>query len=408
IHEVRLYRIRQQLKTPITTAKTTLRFRESIIVEVIDWAGRSGLGECVAFPTDWYLPETLEQDEAVLKNYLVPLVLDQVYLHPREVSLCFDECDGAAAYPLAKAALEPAFWDLYGKIVEKPLWQLLNEEIKSDAVSSLAFVAPKKESLDDDGGSAEKVAVRAGLVLGILPVEKTLEAVQNAVDEGYSRVKLKVKPGDDLVRVTAVREAFPAITLMLDANQSYVEQEFATLRAFDELDICCIEEPLDPGRSPKVGPTGLFARLARLQKNMKTPICLDESVVNALDLNQALSFPGLRSYALKIAKLGGVTPALAMYKHLQIHKAQVWMGGMYDTGVSKYLHAAFETLPDITPEGDLSSSSNYFEHDLCDPPFEVKEGMVVLNTEGHEKGLGCVLNYETLNKILIDHRSYAR
>ncbi|MDR2715909.1 MAG: AMP-binding protein, partial [Coriobacteriaceae bacterium] len=406
VHEVRLYRIRQQFKEPVTTAKATLRFRESVIVEVIDWAGRTGLAECVAFPTDFYLPETLDMDVQILEKHLIPLVLDQVYLHPREVSACFDECGPAAAYPMAKAALEPAFWDLYGKIVGKPLWELIGGCGGQDGAAAGNSGQDGHTGSSPDRHSPAKVP--AGVVLGIMSVAKTLEAVAGAVGEGYSRVKLKIKPGDDLARVRAVRDAFADLTVTLDANQSYSERDFASLQALDELGIRGIEEPIDPGRLPKVGPTDLFARLSRLQKDLKTTVFLDESVATVAAFEKALFFPALRSHVLKIAKFGGVAPALDAYAHMCERGVEAWMGGMYDTGVSKYLHAAFETLPGITLAGDLSSSSRYFDSDICDPPFEVEGGWVVLNPSSHEAGLGCTLNYETLQKTLVDRRTFTR
>ena len=411
VREVRLYHIRQRFLAPITTAKTSLRFRDSVIVEAVDWAGRSGLGECVAFPTGWYLPETLGEDVRVLKDYLIPLVLRQVYLHPQEVSACFDECAEADAYPMAKAALEPALWDLYGKVTGKPLWQLIGGKAGygdgdpdgTGQGQGLGY------GLFPDGAGADRkgpVAVPAGAVLGIMSASKTFEAAQAAVEEGYPRIKIKIRPGDDLARVGAVREVFPDTLITLDANQSYSERDLAELQAFDGLAIRCIEEPLDPARLPKVGPTDLFARLARLQKELATTVSLDESWVGAADLDRALTFPELRSYVLKIAKLGGVAPALAAYRRMRAQGVEAWMGGMYENGVSKYLHAAFETLPGITLPGDLSSTSRYFADDICDPPFEVKNGSVLLNPSGHEAGLGCTLNHDALDKLLLDYQEF--
>lgn len=124
VARVTLHRIRLPFKTPFKTAKATLTHRESIIVEVTDHAGRTGLGECVAFPTDWYLPETLDQDARILHDVLAPIVLREAFLHPSEASAAFAAVPEAKAFPLACGALEPALWDLYGKIVGKPLWQL--------------------------------------------------------------------------------------------------------------------------------------------------------------------------------------------------------------------------------------------------------------------------------------------
>lgn len=398
VKRVTLYRINQKLTTPFATAKTTMRTRESIIVEVEDQQGRTGLGECVAFPTDWYLPETLGDDLRVLEDHLIPLVLNQVFLHPSEVSAVFAACSEAKAYPLACGALEPALWDLYGKIVGKPLWQLIGgARAKRDPDATVSD--PSMQTL----ATAE---VRAGVVIGMMSAADTLAAVGRYVEAGYDRVKLKIKPGDDYSRVRAVRVAYPHLTIMLDANQSYAERDLPALKSLDNLGIRCIEEPLDPHRLPKVGPTDLFARLARLQRELSMRVCLDESVVTKDDLACALDHPELTCYALKIGKFGGVQPALDFYREAISRGIEVWMAGMYETGVSKRLHAAFETLLGVNIPGDISETSRYFEQDITDPPFTVDGGAVVLNRKGFEAGLGCDLDRDALARVLVERRDY--
>lgn len=398
VKRVTLYRIEQKLVTPFTTAKTVMRSRESVIVEVEDHAGRTGLGECVAFPTDWYLPETLDEDLRVLENDLIPLVLSQAYLHPSEVATAFAECAAAEAYPLARGALEPALWDLYGKIVGKPLWQLIGgARVKRDTEARM--VDPSVQTL----ATAE---VRAGVVLGMMPVADTLAQVARYVEAGYDRVKLKIKPGDDYPRVRAVRAAYPQLTIMLDANQSYTEKDLPALKGLDTLGIRCIEEPLDPRRTPSVGPTDLFSRLSRLQRELSMRVCLDESVVTKDDLARALAHPELTCYAVKIGKLGGVQPTLDFYREATARGIEIWMAGMYETGVSKRLHAAFETLLGVNIPGDISETARYFERDITDPPFSVQQGIVVLNQRGHEAGLGCELDFDALAHVLVERRDY--
>lgn len=384
---VTLHRIRLPFVHPFQTAKGVMRVRESVIVEVEDHAGRVGLGECVAFPTDWYLPETLDQDVKVLQEVLAPLVLGEVYLHPSEVSASFAQCAEAAAFPLAQGALEPALWDLYGKVVGRPLWQLIGGE------------APRGGS---DGKSALPVAVPAGAVVGMGSPAETVAAVRRCVDAGYDRVKLKVAPGASVTAVQAVRKAYPQLMITLDANQSFTERQVEELHALDECGAAWIEEPLDPSKAPSVGPTDVFARLARLQHGLRTPICLDESLARPSDLARALKHPELRCYALKIAKMGGVQPALDFVRLARSRGMSVWMGGMYDTGVSKRLHAAFETLPDIDAPGDIGATARYFECDITDPPYTAERGAVTLNRSGHAQGLGCDLNRASLGSVLVE------
>ena len=383
VARVTLHRIRLPFKTPFKTAKATLTHRESIIVEVTDHAGRTGLGECVAFPTDWYLPETLDQDARILHDVLAPIVLREAFLHPSEASAAFAAVPEAKAFPLACGALEPALWDLYGKIVGKPLWQLIGGA--ADAATA--------------GASA---SVQAGAAIGLGSAVETAAAARRCAEAGYKRVKLKVKPGTALACAQAVRAALPDMMITLDANQSFSEREAEELRGLDGLNVAWIEEPLDPRRLPPVGPTDLFSRLARLQRTLRTPICLDESIVRPEDLSRALAQLELRCYALKLGKCGGVQPALDFVQMARKRGIEVWMGGMYDTGVSRRLHAAFETLSAVGAPGDIGATARYFSCDITDPPYTAERGMVTLNREGHASGLGCDLNRSALENVLVE------
>ena len=385
IKRVNLYRIRLPFRKPFATAKGTLSFRESLLVEVVDHAGRTGLGECVSFPTDWYLPEVLDQDIRILREQLIPLVLNTVLLHPSEADGLFAACPGANELPMGRGALEPALWDLYGKVVEQPLWQLIGGQ------------APE---------GTDAVAVPAGAVIPVGPVAETVAAAQRCVDAGYTRVKLKVMPGTAYFSVQAVRKAFPDLVISLDANQSFTEHDIEELRSLDELDIAWIEEPLDPRRPVASGPHDLFARLAQLQRRIKTPVCLDESIVSARDLARVLKHPELKCFALKIGKFGGIEPALQFVHMAQARGMRVWMGGMYDTGVSRRMHAAFETLSGVSDAGDIGATSRYFDTDVTNPPYTVERGQVTLTRRGHEFGLGCELDRAALSHVLINQESF--
>ena len=385
IKRVNLYRIRLPFRKPFTTAKGTLSFRESLLVEVVDHAGRTGLGECVSFPTDWYLPEVLDQDIRILREQLIPLVLNTVLLHPSEADGLFAACPGANELPVGRGALEPALWDLYGKIVEQPLWQLIGGQ------------APE---------GTDAVAVPAGAAIPVGPVAETVAAAQRCVDAGYTRVKLKVTPGTAYFSAQAVRKSFPELVISLDANQSFTEHDIEELHNLDELDIAWIEEPLDPRRPVASGPHDLFARLAQLQRRIKTPVCLDESIVSARDLARVLKHPELKCFALKIGKFGGIEPALQFVHMAQARGMRVWMGGMYDTGVSRRMHAAFETLSGVSDAGDIGATSRYFDTDVTNPPYTVERGQVTLTRRGHEFGLGCELDRAALSHVLINQESF--
>lgn len=382
IKSISLFRVKQPFVTPIKTAKGEVSERESFFVEVEDWAGRTGIAECVSFTTNWYLPETIEQDYEAVKGPIARVVMNERYLHPSEVSRSLATFPALSAYPMAKAAVEPAIWDLYGKIVGKPLLDLI-------------------------GGLPSK-PITGGAVVGIADVSDTMRAVDRVVEAGYKRVKIKIDPTSALEKVKAVREKYPDLMICLDANQSFTEEHLDTLYKLDALDITCIEEPLDPAYVPSQGRLPLLDRLSSLQNYLKTPICLDESVVTAADMEQAMERDNLRCYTVKIAKFGGIQPTLDFCAWAHERGVSVWMGGMFDTGVSKRMHAAFQTLPGIDLPGDISDSSCYFRADCALPPLMLHVGELTLNESGYEAGLGCVLDKEYLKRIETEVISVAK
>lgn len=243
---------------------------------------------------------------------------------------------------MAKAAVESAVWDLYGKVVGAPLWELI--------------------------GGVRGKQVRGGTVIGIMSTEDTLAEVDRAVAAGYDRVKIKITPDSCLEKVRAVREKHPDLMIFLDANQSFTEETMDILYKLDALNITCLEEPLDPNYTPTSGSKDLLERLSLLQDSIKTPICLDEAVVSARDMHHAMEIDNLSVYAIKIAKFGGIQPALDFCNWAAEHGKQIWMAGMFDTGVSKRTYAAFETLPYVNLPGDISDAGHYFKEDVALPP----------------------------------------
>lgn len=376
IKSVTLHRVKQPFTHPVKTAKGKVETRESFFVEIEDWAGRTGISECVSFATNWYLPETIGEDYAVVRDSIAPVVLGERYLHPSEVSASLATFPALAKYPMAKAAVEPAFWDLYGKITGQPLSKLIG------------------------GSNAEKIL--GGAVVGIAPVEEVREKVNALVAEGYTRVKMKIEPETALECVSAVRADHPDLTLMLDANQSFDESHLDVLCKLDAFNPVCIEEPYNPKYIPTSGERNLFVRLSLLQDELKTMVCLDESVVTANDMEAAMELDNLRCYALKISKFGGIQPALDFYRWVRSQGKTVWMGGMFDTGISKRMHAAFATLPGMDLQPDVSDYSEYFAHDTAIPAMQLTNGELVLNTPKHPVGLGCILDKDYVRSIAVD------
>lgn len=403
IERVVLHRVRLPFATPFRTPKETLTYRDSLIVEVVDRQGRVGLGECTAFDTDWYLPETLGDDEAMLRQVLAPRVLATTYLHPREVSADFARMPETEPFPMARSALEMACWDLYGKITGQPLWRMLGEEF--DRLTRLAAAGGTGAEGRRAAGSALANAPRAakrrvysGAVVGLGTPRQTVEEVRACVKQGYQRIKLKVAPGKGLTAVRAVRRAFPRLLITLDANQSFSLHHMAELRAYDQLDIGWIEEPLDLSTAGVHSRDHAFARLASFQHTLAMPICVDESFVNAQEADRLFEHPELRCAMVKIGKFGGIQPSLEFVHKALSQGREVCMSGMYDTGVSRFAHAAFQTLPGVVIPGDLGATSRYFDVDLTVPAYEAPQGIITLNGAGHEYGIGCALALPALTE----------
>ncbi len=405
IAQIVLYQVRLPFKTPFKTAQKTLKNRDLVIVEVIDHAGRIGLGECVAFRDDWYLPETLGDDIPFIRNELAPILLDQVFLHPREVSPVLSKVPGAEKLPMAQSALEVALWDLYGRIQDRPLWALINEEYERMwGINSLRStgVISRPEAPRATTIKGTQALVYAGAVVGAEEPANTVREVADAVSSGYRRVKLKIMPYQGLAATRAVREAFPDLLVTLDANRSFVIDDIEELRAFDDLGVGWIEEPLAvTSRKGLEGSTDPLVRMARLQHSLATPLCVDESFTNAAEADRILKLNNLRCIAVKISKFGGIERALRFIMRAHGKGREVWMGGMYDTGISRRVHAAFETLPGVVIPGDIGATSRYFKVDVTTPAYTTKHGCVLLNGDGHRGGIGCDLNEEELKRVLV-------
>lgn len=398
VKKVVLHRVRLPFSKPFKTPKETLTYRESVIVEVVDKKGRVGLGECTAFDTGWYLPETLGDDIQVMREVLAPRVIAGTYLHPREVAADLASIEGMERFPMAMSAIEMACWDLYGKVVEQPLWALLGEEF--DRLTRVAaFCEEEPPAVGQAALPARRTRPRqvySGAVVGMGTPARTVAEVRDCVRQGYRRIKLKVAPGKGLPAVRAVRRAFPELLITLDANQSFSLHHMAELRAYDSLDIGWIEEPLDLASAGVSRHEHGLARLASFQHTLAMPICVDESFLNAEEAKRMFAYPELRCAMVKIGKFGGIQRSLEFVHHALSEGREVCMSGMYDTGISRFAHAAFQTLPGVVIPGDLGATARYFDADLTVPAYEAPQGIITLNAPGHEHGIGCDLEPQAL------------
>jgi len=334
---------------PFETSFGRATHKELLLVSA-SAAGMTGYGECVADSDPFYLPETLATAHHVLKDFLAPMAFSAEILHPRDLGRVFSPVRG---HEMAKAALEMAAWELQSRIEGVPLYRLLGGR----------------------GGS-----IQAGVSIGLQnDVPALLERVSAEVAAGYRRIKIKIKPGKDLDLVAAVRERFPDIPLMADATSAYTLDDAPLFEALDAFALMMVEQPL--------GWDDMLDHAA-LQRRIRTPLCLDESIHSARDVRHALHLGACGVINLKPGRVGGFRESLALHDLCRFRGVPLWCGGMLESGIGRLHNVHLQTLPGFTLPGDTSASARYFAEDLIDPPVTVsKDGLIAVPEKpgiGHE------------------------
>ncbi|MGV3463926.1 MAG: o-succinylbenzoate synthase [Heyndrickxia sp.] len=365
IREACLYIIKMPLKSPFSTSLSKVTEREAIIIEIRDEDGTIGLGEAVAFSSPWYTEETVKTTYHMLKDFLFPSILDLPIQHPSEVSKHFDAIRGNQ---MAKASIETAFWDLYAKQQKKPLWELI-------------------------GGVRENVP--AGVVVGTQDPIEAIENISMYLQESYKRVKVKIKPGHDYHLLKEIRKHYPNLDLMVDANSAYTLKDVPVLQSLDEFNLLMIEQPLGIDD---------IVEHSILQEKIKTPICLDESIVSLHDAKSAMYLKSCGVINIKIGRVGGLWNAMQMHDICVANNINVWCGGMIEFGISKAHNIALATKSGFTIPGDISSSSRYWEQDIITPEIKVQNGEINA-PKGY--GIGYELNKSRLKEVTVYKEIYS-
>lgn len=355
IEAIELRQIRLPLLTPFTTSFGTEIDRPCIIV-TIDGEGMQGYGECVAGDGPWYSYETMDTAWHVMRDFLIPRLLGQEIEAPEQVWDLFAPVRG---HNMAKAALEMTAWDLLAKARGVSLSTLL-------------------------GGTRDRVAV--GVSVGI---QESPEALVRTVGEflarGYGRIKLKIAPGEDQAFVRAVREAFPATLLQVDANSAYTLTDAPIFEAMDDLNLLLIEQPLASDD---------IVDHAMLQQHLQTPICLDESIHSPDDARHALDLGSCRIINIKPGRVGGHRQSRAIHDLCDGRGAPVWCGGMLETNIGRAHNVALASLPGFTLPSDISASARYYARDVAGPSFDLNEDSTLTVPTG--LGIGVELDTEAL------------
>ena len=392
VAQVTLHRIVVPLSNPTNIGGTVCKQRESLLVELTDYAGRTGIGECVAFSSDDCGFETLGAAQDYLEKVLAPHVIGQAFLHPGEVVSCLMECPDAQQHQRSCGALEPAFWDLYGKVSGLAFWQLIGGR-----------------PLNADGAQCR---VRTAAVIGLVDVQNTVEQVWRCVEAGYSCVTLDVCPGMAYQRVRAVRQVFPDLMITLDAHRSFSEKTLSELRALDSLQVAWIEEPLSflgdslpsntfAENTQQAATRRRLSQLSRLQQTLRTPLCLDETIPTIQQAYLALEYPNLRYMVARVGEFGGVRPTLDFIRQAHARGVHIWIGGMFDLGISRKVHAALQTIPAVEDAGNTGSVLRQFVSDIVSPAHTVERGLVTLNKTQVSCGIGCELDKDALRRYLV-------
>ena len=328
--------------------------------------GVTGWGEVTCGEQPFYSYETPETAWHILRDFLIPWTLHKEWAAPGSVAPCFRPIRG---HNMAKAALENALWHVEAQQKNLPLAKLV-------------------------GGTLDEIP--CGVSIGIQnSVEELLDKIEREVAAGYQRIKVKVKPAWDVNVLDRIRHKFPRLPLMADANSAYSPADTPHLKDFDRFYLMMIEQPL--------GWNDLLDH-ARLQKEISTPICLDESIHNADDARKALEIGAGKIINIKLGRVGGFTAAREVHDVCRARNIPVWCGGMLESGVGRAHNIAMSALPGFTLPGDVSASQRYWAEDIIDPAVTVSARGTIRVPEG--VGLGYTPSVERIEKLTVRKETF--
>jgi O-succinylbenzoate synthase len=358
IERVRLFEIRLPLREPFRISSGEVLERRILLVELTDADGVRVWSECVAGEHPNYSSETIDTAWHAIEQWLAPRVLGIEIEGGAAVSPVLDR--DVRGHRMAKAALEMGVW-------------ALEAERAGVSLSSLL------------GGTRERIEV--GISIGIQASPAALVGKARAAHaEGYRRIKLKIAPGSDIEYVRAVREALgPDAPLMADANNAYSLDDAEHLARLDELDLMMIEQPLDHED---------VRRHAALQRRLRTPLCLDESITSVARAEDMIALGAGRIINIKPGRVGGLAESLAIHDLCLAGSVPVWCGGMLESGIGRAYNVALAALPGFTIPGDISPSARYWLSDIVSPEWTMERGLVAV--PGEWPGLGVEVDAERI------------
>jgi len=332
LKKLTLREIHLPLIAPFQTSFGTSHLRRILLLEA-ETDSATGWGECVAGEDPFYSYETVETATHILRDHIWPMLKNHEIKSAAEIS---DALTPIRGHNMAKAAIESAAWDAEAKSQNIPLWKHL-------------------------GGTREEIP--CGVSIGIQPnIETLLAKVEKELSAGYQRIKIKIQPGWDIKPVEALRERWPRIRLMVDANSAYTLKDAAHLQQLDRFYLIMIEQPLSWDD---------IHDHATLQKQLETPICLDESIHSLADAQVAINTNACRIINIKMGRVGGHTQVKRIHNLCMEKGIPVWCGGMLESGIGRAQNIALSTLPNFVLPGDVSASKRYWAEDIISPEVEV-------------------------------------
>ncbi len=358
IDSVVLYPYSIPLTKPFRISAGEIREKNGLIVEVRS-GDLTGWGEAAVDQVPFYAHETVGSVIDVLKNALIPLVQHKSFQHPDEVTDLMAHYRGNN---FAKAPIDAAAWDIFGKLQGQPCWRLL-------------------------GGTRSEVEIGPSLGIKDTP-ELLLKNVEAVLAKGYRRIKVKIAPGFDTEYLEAVRKEFPNITLMVDANNAYQESDFDRIADWDRFQLLMIEQPLDE--------KDIYYH-SLLRKRIKTPVCLDESIHTMHDAKCCVSLGSADIINIKVCRVGGLTNARRIHDFCQANGIKNWIGSRIGFGVSTAPRLVAASLSNCTLPSDCSTSQ-YTPDDILVEPIKVK-GCKAFESE--KAGLGIDVDRKKLAKYSI-------
>ncbi len=355
----------RQLKMPLVhffeTSFSRTYSRDIVIVEV-ESEGISGWGEITAGENPFYNEEWTQSAWMIARDYVAPRLVGKTLAAATDVDPLTRHIRG---HNMARGGVEAAVWDLQARRNNNPLWKEIG------------------------GGAREEIP--CGVSIGIQDtVEQLLGKIELELNAGYQRIKMKIKPGWDVDVIRQVRERFPNIRLMADANSAYTLADVARLKALDQFYLMMIEQPLSHDD---------IIDHAQLQPKLDTPICLDECIRSAHHAEQALRLGAGRIINIKLGRVGGFSEAIKLHNVCQAAKIPVWCGGMLEAGIGRAHNIALATLPNFTLPGDVSASKRYWSRDIIAPEVEITPNGTIAKSD--EPGFGYAIDHDFMNHVTI-------